>query len=151
MAFFGQHEHRRLTLASAQLDLLDGFCGREHLELRAALAAAHARARELERTLDELRERAGTRDRDLDLLAFEIEEIEALDPTEDEKASLEAERSRLRELDGLLGGGRGRGGDRAERGPVGGQLAARRPPSSWLSPCRVRISRWRPWRLGSPV
>ncbi len=102
VAFFGQHEHRRLTLASAQLDLLDGFCGREHLDLRAALAAAHARARELERTLAELRERAGTRDRDLDLLAFEIEEIEALDPTEEERASLLAERSRLRELDGLL-------------------------------------------------
>ena len=102
VAFFGQHEHRRLTLASAQLDLLDGFCGREQLELRAALAAAHARMRELERALAELRERAGTRDRDLDLLAFEIEEIEQLDPSEEEKESLVAERSRLRQLDGLL-------------------------------------------------
>jgi DNA repair protein RecN (Recombination protein N) len=102
VAVFGQHEHRRLTLASAQLDLLDGFCGRDHLELRASLAAAHARARELERTLAELRERAGTRDRDLDLLAFEIEEIEALDPSEEEHSSLTAERARLRQLDGLL-------------------------------------------------
>ena len=102
VAFFGQHEHRRLTLASAQLDLLDGFCGREQLELRAALAAAHGRMRELERALAELRERAGTRDRDLDLLAFEIEEIEQLDPSEEEKESLVAERSRLRQLDGLL-------------------------------------------------
>ena len=102
VAFFGQHEHRRLTLASAQLDLLDGFCGREQLELRAQLGAAHARMRELEGALAELRERAGTRDRDLDLLAFEIEEIEELDPGEEEKASLVAERSRLRQLDGLL-------------------------------------------------
>jgi DNA repair protein RecN (Recombination protein N) len=102
VAFFGQHEHRKLTLASAQLELLDGFCGRGHLELRAALAAAHARVRQIERHLAELRERAGTRDRDLDLLAFEIEEIDSLGPTEEEKASLTAERSRLRELDGLL-------------------------------------------------
>jgi DNA repair protein RecN (Recombination protein N) len=102
VAFFGQHEHRKLTLASAQLDLLDGFCGREHLEVRAALADAHARVRGIERALGELRERAGTRDRDLDLLAFEIEEIEALDPSEDEKAALVAERSRLQDLDGLL-------------------------------------------------
>jgi DNA repair protein RecN (Recombination protein N) len=102
VAFFGQHEHRRLTLASAQLDLLDGFCGREQLELRASLGAAHARTRVLERALAELRERAGTRDRDLDLLAFEIEEIEALDPSEEEKESLVAERARLRQLDGLL-------------------------------------------------
>jgi DNA repair protein RecN (Recombination protein N) len=102
VAFFGQHEHRRLTLASAQLELLDGFCGRDHLDVRAALAAAHARVREIERGLVELRERAGTRARDLDLLAFEIEEIEALGPTEEEKATLAAERSRLGELDGLL-------------------------------------------------
>jgi DNA repair protein RecN (Recombination protein N) len=129
VAFFGQHEHRKLTLASAQLDLLDGFCGREHLEVRAALADAHARVRGLERALGELRERAGTRDRDLDLLAFEIEEIEALDPTEDEKAALVAERSRLRELDGLLaaaGAGAeaiapsGDGGGFGSEGSVGG-------------------------------
>jgi DNA repair protein RecN (Recombination protein N) len=102
VAFFGQHEHRRLTLASAQLDLLDGFCGGDQLELRARVGAAHGRMRQLEATLAELRERAGTRDRDLDLLAFEIEEIEELDPSEEEKASLVAERSRLRQLDGLL-------------------------------------------------
>ena len=102
VAFFGQHEHRRLTLASAQLDLLDGFCGRAQLDLRASLGEAHARMRELERALTELRERAGTRDRDLDLLAFEIEEIEALDPSEAEKDALVAERARLRQLDGLL-------------------------------------------------
>ena len=108
VAFFGQHEHRRLTLASAQLDLLDGFGGRDQLALRDRLAAAHARVRELDGRLTELRERAGTRDRDLDLLAFEIEEIEALDPSEEERSSLGAERERLRQMDGLLaaaGGG----------------------------------------------
>lgn len=101
VAFFGQHEHRRLTLATAQLDLLDGFCGKDHVALRAELAAAHARVRELQRELEELRERAGTRHRDLDLLAFEIEEIEALDPTEEEQRDLRAERERLRRVDSL--------------------------------------------------
>ena len=102
VAFFGQHEHRKLTLASAQLDLLDGFGGRSVLELRSRLGDAHARTRELERELDDLRGRAGTRDRDLDLLAFEIEEIDALDPSVEDKDGLLAERSRLRALDGLL-------------------------------------------------
>ena len=108
LAFFGQHEHRRLTLASAQLDLLDGFCGRGHVAAREDLSRAYAQARELERRLAELRERAGTRDRDLDLLAFEIEEIDALGPTEEERESLLGERERLRQMDGLLaaaGGG----------------------------------------------
>jgi DNA repair protein RecN (Recombination protein N) len=102
VAFFGQHEHRRLTVASAQLELLDGFCGAAHLEARGALGEAHARARALAAQLEELSGRAGARDRDLDLLAFEIEEIESLDPSEAEKQSLLAERGRLRQLDGLL-------------------------------------------------
>jgi DNA repair protein RecN (Recombination protein N) len=102
VAFFGQHEHRRLTLASAQLELLDGFCGPDGLALRGELALAYRRARGLEGRLAELRERAGTRDRDLDLLAFEIDEIDALDPSEEEKAGLLGERERLRRMDGLL-------------------------------------------------
>jgi DNA repair protein RecN (Recombination protein N) len=108
VAFFGQHEHRRLTLASAQLDLLDGFAGRETLELRDRLASSHARVRGLEQELTDLRDRAGTRDRDLDLLAFEIQEIEELDPSAEERTSLDGERDRLRQMDGLLaaaGGG----------------------------------------------
>jgi DNA repair protein RecN (Recombination protein N) len=108
VAFFGQHEHRRLTLASAQLDLLDGFCGRDQLAARAELAAAHARARETERELEDLRELAGTRVRDLDLLAFEIEEIEALGPSEEEREGLVREREVLRRVDALMaaaGGG----------------------------------------------
>jgi DNA repair protein RecN (Recombination protein N) len=102
VAFFGQHEHRRLTVASAQLDLLDGFCGREHHLLRERLAAAHARTRDLGRELEGLRERAGNRDRDLDILAFEIAEIEELDPRVEERDALRAERARLRQMDGLL-------------------------------------------------
>lgn len=101
LAFFGQHEHRRLTVASAQLELLDAFCGPDHLALRDRVAAAHARLREAGRELEELRERAGTRDRDLDLLAFEIDEIEALEPSEADEEALMAERGRLREVDGL--------------------------------------------------
>ena len=27
LSFYGQHEHRKLTLAAAQLEILDGFCG----------------------------------------------------------------------------------------------------------------------------
>ena len=101
LSFFGQHEHRRLTVASVQLELLDGFCGPEHLAVRERVAAAHADVRRLEAEMDDLRSRAGTRDRDLDLLRFELEEIEALDPSENEEISLLAERERLRQMDGL--------------------------------------------------
>ena len=101
LSFYGQHEHRKLTIAGAQLDLLDGFGGPEQLAARAEFAAAHARVLELERELEELTARAGARDRDLDLLAFEIEEIEALAPDEADERSLAEERGRLRSVDAL--------------------------------------------------
>src|ERR687888_50117 len=40
LAFYGQHEHRKLTLSSAQLETLDGFAGERHLERRDAGPAA---------------------------------------------------------------------------------------------------------------
>jgi len=101
LSFYGQHEHRKLVLASSQLELLDAFCGAEHLERRAAFAGVHARVRELDAALAELRERAGARERELDLLAFELDEIEAAAPSEAEEAELLAVRERLRHLDAL--------------------------------------------------
>jgi DNA repair protein RecN (Recombination protein N) len=101
LSFYGQHEHRKLMLASAQLEMLDGFCGPGHLERRAAFAATYARVRGLEAALEELRERAGARERELDLLAFELEEIEAADPSEAEEAELLAARGRMRHLEAL--------------------------------------------------
>src|SRR4051812_1011014 len=101
LSFYGQHEHRRLTLSSAQLDILDAFCGSAHADARAKYAAAHTAVRALRSELAELRARAGARDRDRDLLAFELDEIESLAPDVDEERSLLAERGRLREIDGL--------------------------------------------------
>ena len=101
LSFYGQHEHRRLTLSSAQLDILDAFCGPAHAELRGRYAACHSRVRVLRAELGELRARAGARDRDRDLLAFELDEIAGLDPAVEEEAALLAERGRLRQIDGL--------------------------------------------------
>jgi DNA repair protein RecN (Recombination protein N) len=103
IAFYGQHEHRKLTLASSQLELLDGACGDAQARRRERYAALHARVRSLEGSLDELRERAGARDRELDLLQFELAEIEAAAPSEDEEASLVAQRDRLRHVEALRG------------------------------------------------
>ncbi|HEX4717774.1 MAG TPA: DNA repair protein RecN [Thermoleophilaceae bacterium] len=101
ISFYGQHEHRKLTIASAQLDLLDGFGGERAAAARSELAACHADVLGAVAEVDELRGRAGARDRDIDLLAFEIEEIEALGPSEDEHAELLADRQRLRHVDAL--------------------------------------------------
>src|SRR5436853_5722073 len=55
ISFYGQHEHRKLTIASAQLDLLDGFAGDPAATARAAFAGCHARVLELEAQADALR------------------------------------------------------------------------------------------------
>src|SRR5919199_4011172 len=57
VSFYGQHEHRRLTLSSAQLDILDAFCGADHGALRERYAGCHARVGALRSELAELRDR----------------------------------------------------------------------------------------------
>jgi DNA repair protein RecN (Recombination protein N) len=103
IAFYGQHEHRKLTLASSQLELLDGACGPAQAGRRERYATLHARVRSLEGSLEALRERAGARDRELDLLQFELAEIEAAEPSEAEEAELTARRDRLRHVEALRG------------------------------------------------
>src|SRR5438270_1282465 len=56
LAFYGQHEHRRLMLATAQLEILDSYCGSGALTLRAELAGVYDRVRELDAHTRELRE-----------------------------------------------------------------------------------------------
>jgi DNA repair protein RecN (Recombination protein N) len=104
LAFYGQHEHRRLTLASAQLEVLDAFCGAEQHDRRAAYADAWVEVRGLRARRAELAELAGARERELDLLRFELSEIEAAEPSEAERDELGTERERLRHQEALRAG-----------------------------------------------
>jgi DNA repair protein RecN (Recombination protein N) len=101
VSFFGQHEHRKLTISSAQLDVLDGFAGAEQLELRGAYADAHRECGRLGAELAELREREGSRERDLDLYRYELSEIEEVAPVPEEREGMAGERERLRHAEGL--------------------------------------------------
>ncbi len=101
LAFYGQHEHRKLTISSAQLEILDGFAGPEQLERGRAYRAEHRECSRLAAELAELRERDGARERDLDLLRFELSEIEAAAPDAAERDQLSGERERLRHAEGL--------------------------------------------------
>jgi DNA repair protein RecN (Recombination protein N) len=101
LAFYGQHEHRKLTIASAQMEVLDGFAGADHLALRERYREAQRECVRLEAELAELRERDGSRERDLDLYRYELSEIEEVTPDPTEEAELSAERERLRHAEGL--------------------------------------------------
>jgi DNA repair protein RecN (Recombination protein N) len=127
MSFYGQHEHRKLTIAAKQLGLLDELCGAEQTLRLRACAEAHAEVGRLCERLQELRGLAGARERELDLLEFELAEIDAAQPDEQEYRELLARRERMRRADALCsaagaaaealadGGG--------ERAGIGGGLA----------------------------
>ncbi|HVC07960.1 MAG TPA: DNA repair protein RecN [Solirubrobacterales bacterium] len=101
LAFYGQHEHRKLTISSAQMEVLDGFAGAGHLKARRLYRIAHRECGRLAAELAELRERDGSRERDLDILRYELSEIEEVSPNPAADAALGIERDQLRHADGL--------------------------------------------------
>jgi DNA repair protein RecN (Recombination protein N) len=96
LAFYGQLEHTRLLQLERQLDLLDGAVAGEVEPLKAAYAEAYARARALTRELDDLRGAGRDRERELDMLRYQVAEIEAAEiaPGEDERLAVDRERAR---------------------------------------------------------
>jgi len=128
LSFYGQHEHRKLTVAGAQLEILDALCGEAHGRRLAACAAAHARVRELGERLAELGELAAHRERELGLLEFELGEIEELRPDAAEHERLLAARERLRRADSLAEAASGAAAaltGEEESGPGAAELLAR--------------------------
>jgi DNA repair protein RecN (Recombination protein N) len=101
ISFYGQHEHRKLTVSSAQLEILDRFCGPQQAQRKAACAAALAEMRGAKAELARLAELQGARERELDLLEYELGEIEQLEPAPGEHEKLSEQRERLRQLDAL--------------------------------------------------
>jgi DNA repair protein RecN (Recombination protein N) len=101
LAFYGQHEHRKLTISSAQMEVLDGFAGVDHLALRERYREAQRECVRLGAELAELRGRDGSRERDLALYRYELSEIEEVAPDPAEETELSAERERLRHAEGL--------------------------------------------------
>jgi DNA repair protein RecN (Recombination protein N) len=102
LAFYGQLEQARLLQLDRQLDLLDAAAGDDTLALLQAYDEPYARATSLARDLEALRTVGRDRERELDLLRFQVDEIEAaaVEPGEDER--LAAERERLRHAGKLV-------------------------------------------------
>jgi DNA repair protein RecN (Recombination protein N) len=128
MSFYGQHEHRKLTISSKQLQLLDELCGPEQTLRLRACAEAFAETQRLHERCEQLRELSGERERELDLLEFELAEIDAAAPEQQEYEELIARRERLRRLDALCSAAGAAaealgGQDSTESRGVGGGLA----------------------------
>ncbi|MDX1610515.1 MAG: DNA repair protein RecN, partial [Halofilum sp. (in: g-proteobacteria)] len=96
----GQHEHQSLTRRDAQRDQLDAFG--ELDGLRAETAEAYQSWRELRERLERLGSDAGTRAERIDLLRYQVQELDALDLGEGELEILESEHRQLANAGHLL-------------------------------------------------
>lgn len=137
IAFYGQHEHRRLTIGSVQTQMVDGAAGNDHAELLDRYRELWNAFRRTESDLEAMVGEGG-RERDLDLYRFELEEIEAASPQPGEPEELEAERRRLRNAEELREASAGaairlRGDALGSGGGATAELAAAR---SLLAPLR---------------
>lgn len=101
----GQHEHQALIHERHHRGFLDAFGGPDHQGLLASYRAAWEALREARRARERIALDERTRAQRLDLLRFQLEEIDAaaLAPGEDD--DLAAERARLMHFERLRAGG----------------------------------------------
>ena len=98
----GQHQAQRLLATTTQTAFLDRFVGDAHLVALAAYRDVFDRLRDARITAERLREAARDRERELDLLAYQVREIEAIAPVPGETELLEAEEARLSHVERLI-------------------------------------------------
>ncbi|CAN5635138.1 DNA repair protein RecN [soil metagenome] len=92
----GQHDHQSLLDPERHLGYLDAWIGSEADAPRTAVARDFERWQTAQARLNALRRGVRDREQRLDLLRFQIEEIESADIREGEMAELEADLNRLK-------------------------------------------------------
>ena len=97
----GQHEHQSLLKIDTHLALLDGFGGLA--DLRSAYEDAYNSVRDLTKQREELLSNQGSLEVLRERLAYEIEEIDAVSPQEDEEEETRKEMHRLAHAERLSG------------------------------------------------
>lgn len=95
----GQHEHHRMSSPRAQREILDAFI--DMTEAASEVAASVRALTRVERELEDLRASERERVRELDVLRFEIDEIEAVALRAGETAELTTEATRLEHAEQL--------------------------------------------------
>ncbi len=91
----GQHGSLRLLDGATQTTFLDRAAGPQQVRRAAAYREAYERLLERRRALAALVEAARDRERQIDLLAYQVREIEAVGPRPSETLALGAEEARL--------------------------------------------------------
>jgi DNA repair protein RecN (Recombination protein N) len=98
----GQHQSQRLLAPAAQATFLDRFAGDSHVVGLGGYRETFERRAALRAELEALQEAARGRERELDLLGYQLREIESLDPHAGESEELALEEARLGQVERLL-------------------------------------------------
>lgn len=99
----GQHAHQSLRGREAQRDLLDEYG--EHSSARAAVADAAEQLRTTRAAIERIEQRDGRGESRLELLRYQVDELEGLGLEAGELEALEAEHKRLASAERLIGDG----------------------------------------------
>lgn len=97
----GQHDHQSLLAAERHVDYLDDWIGSDVFELRELVKAAAERVSECDLRLKTIQKGLREREHRLDLLNFQIGEIESVNPQPGEWEDLESQLSRLKHAERL--------------------------------------------------
>ncbi|MGH2685500.1 MAG: AAA family ATPase, partial [Actinomycetota bacterium] len=97
----GQHSAQRLLVPGAQLAFLDRFCGPAHAERLDAYRVTHGSLRDARARLARIDDQEREREREKDLLAYQVREIESAGIRSGEVAELERDASRLEHAERL--------------------------------------------------
>lgn len=139
VAIHGQGEQRSLLSSQSQMDLLDSFG--KNLPLRRRVAEAYTRWRAAREEMAVLRREMMERERAVDLLQFELSEIERIAPKPSEDQELVDERRLLTHAEKLIQLGTGAYSELYERdGSVIDRLAALRRQLEELSAIDRRVA-----------
>ena len=98
----GQHQTQQLLSSATQTRFVDRFAGEAHARALADYGQGYRRLRAASEELDLLSTAARDRERELDLLAYQVREISDIAPEPGERARLKAEESRLAHVERLL-------------------------------------------------
>jgi len=90
-----QHQSNRLLRPSRHLELLDRLCGAEHQSLLEQFRRLYRESQETEKAYQELGQAERERNRQLEWLRFEVQEIEEARLSDDEEQDLDANIRRL--------------------------------------------------------
>ncbi len=97
----GQHAHQTLLNPEEHLDYLDLWIGQQALELVKQIAKAYATAEDARQMLAAMQTSLRDREQRLDLLKFQVNEIEAINPQPGELESLESQIGKLKNAEKL--------------------------------------------------